>query len=185
MSEPNIIRAGDSASWSVSLPGHPPSAGWSLKYRLLWPAHPATEFAATASGDDYAVALSATATSAWPAGNATLVSFVERGTDPDTERLTIGQQVLTVLPNLVTATAFDARSKNRKALDDAEDALAKYMAKGQAHVSEYEIAGRKMKFRSTAEIIELINFYKRAVAKERAAQAFLDGGHSSRIQVRY
>jgi len=152
---------------------------------VLWPSAPAVEFEATASGDAYTVALTATFTSDWLAGNATLVSFVERGTAPDIERVTVAQQILAVLPNLVTATAFDSRSKARKALDDAEAALAKYMEKGQAHVSEYEIAGRKMKFRSTAEIIDLINFYKRAVAKERAAQAILEGGHPGRIQVRF
>ncbi|OHE72588.1 MAG: hypothetical protein A2Z99_05470 [Treponema sp. GWB1_62_6] len=172
MNEPTAFRAGDSASWAESLPDYPASAGWSLKYRLLWPAGSAVDIATAPAGDDFAVTLASSDTSTWAAGQATLVSWVEKGTD----RVTLEQKAVTILPDLTVATSHDGRSANKKALDQAEAALAAYAAGGKACVAEYEVAGRHMKFRDTQQILDLINHYKRLVAKETAALALMQGG---------
>lgn len=172
MNSPTTFRAGDSASWSESLSAYPASAGWVLKYRLLWPTAQGIDIPTTPDGDAHAVALSAASTKDWQAGPATLVAWVEKGNDS----ITIGQQPVQVLPDLRQQVNHDGRSANRRALDAAEAALLKYLEGGQSMVEEYEIAGRRMKFRSTQEIRDLIAFYKRAVAKETAAFAILQGG---------
>lgn len=177
MSEPTVFRAGDSVAWTRSLPEHLPADGWVLKYRLLWPAGTAVDIDTTAAGDEHAVDLGSADTANWPAGQVTLVAYVEK----DAQRVTLGQQQVSVLPDLTTAETFDSRTANQKALAAAEAALLAYMEKGQAHVAEYDIAGRKMKFRTAGEIVDLINHYKREVAKERAALAAIHGHVPGRV----
>lgn len=171
MNAPTTFRAGDSTSWSESLPDYLPADGWSLNLRLLWSSGGAN-IPTTPSGDEYAVSLTGTETANWPAGPATLVSQAVKGAD----KITLGSQAVTILPDLMTSASHDGRSANRKALEAAEAALAAYLTGGQAMVEEYEIAGRRMKFRSADEITKLINFYKPLVAKENAALALLQGG---------
>lgn len=160
---------------------YPASAGWTLKYRLLWPTGTAVQITATASGDDYAVSLSTTATAGWTPGQATLLSWVEKGS----ERITLAQQAVTILANLALASTYDGRSQAQKALADAKAALAAYMANGQLQVAEYEIGARRMKFRSADEIRGLIHHYEREVAAERALQAMLEGGTPGRVLTRF
>lgn len=173
METPTTFRAGDSVGWTQHLAAYLPADGWSLKYRLLWPATgTAVDITATVDGENHAVSLLAADTASWVAGPATLVSFVERAGD----RITLAAQAVTILPDLSAATMHDGRSRNEKALEDAEAALAAHVASGQTVVAEYEVAGRKMKFRTVLELENLIAFYRRAVAKERAALALLTGG---------
>jgi hypothetical protein len=171
---PPTLRAGDSVSWSASADGYLPAAGWSLKYRLLWPAG-AAELAATAAGSGWSVAQTSVQTSAWPAGSATLIARVEKGTGPALERVTLGSMAVTILPDLNAATQYDGRSQAQRGLDDANAALTAYLAGGKAHVAEYGIAGRQIKFRSVDEIRALIEHYTRQVSAERAATALLSG----------
>ena len=115
MNEPKNFRAGDSASWSESLPDYPASAGWSLKYRLMWPSGSGVNLTANPVGDDYAITLASASTASWLAGSATLVSWVEKGS----ERVTLAQQAVTILPDLTQAVTHDGRSANKQALDAA------------------------------------------------------------------
>jgi hypothetical protein len=184
MEEPTTLRAGDSVSWTKSLPAYPSADGWSLHYRLLWPTGTAVEITASASGVDYTVSLTAANTASWAAGAASLVSYVKKGSGASEERATLERLDVTILPDLTTAATFDGRTDNQKALADARAALKAYMASGKAHVSEYDIAGRKMKFRAAGEIIDLINYYEREVARERIATAIANGGAPGRVMYR-
>lgn len=181
MSEPTTLRAGDSAAWTRDdLTDYPAGAGWALKYRLLWATGASVDLTASPSASGYAVSLAAADTAVWPAGPATLAAWVER----DTERVTLGQQAITLLPDLAAASIYDGRSQARIALDATRAALAAYLTGGRAHVAEYEIAGRRMKFRSVLEMQELIAYYEREVARETAAAALLSGGSPGRVRVR-
>lgn len=171
MSTPDTFRAGDSISWSESLPDYLPSDGWSLKFRLLWSTGNAT-FDAAPSGDEYTVALTSANTASWSAGSATLVRWVEHSG----AKRTLSSNAVTILPDLTAAEQHDGRSRNRRALDDAEAALAAYLGGGKAMVAEYSIAGRTMKFRDAEQIVAIINHYRPLVARENAALALLSGG---------
>lgn len=179
--EPTTFRAGDSVAWSRHLPEYLPVDGWELKYRLLWPTGTAVPIATAAAGDEHTVTLTSANTANWPAGNATLVAWVEKA---DGTRVTLEQQPVLIQPDLTAAATFDSRTQNQKALVDARAALAGYMAKGQIHVSEYEIAGRKMKFRTSAEITDLISYYERQVAFEQSMLALAEGRATGRVSVR-
>lgn len=167
-SEPFAIRAGDSVAWTRSLPEFSAADGWALKYRLLWPttATP-VDIASSATATDHAVSLTAATTAAWPAGRATLVAYVERTVEAVLDRVSLESRSIDILPDLTTATSHDGRSQNAKALADLEAALAAYIAGGQGNVAEYTIGDRHMKFKSAAEIRELMDHYKREVARER------------------
>jgi hypothetical protein len=180
MTAPTTFRAGDSVAWTEDLPAYPASAGWVLKYRMLWPTGAAVPIATSAVGDAHAVSLTAANTAAWAAGSATLVSWVEKGV----ERVTFDQASVAILPNLAAAETFDSRSQAVKGLADAKAALAAYVAGGKVHVAEYDIAGRRMKFRTSKEISDLIDHYEREVAGERALAALLQGGSPGRVYLR-
>jgi len=167
--EPLSIRAGDSLSWSRSLPEYSAADGWTLKYRILWTtgSSPAS-FSAAGVGTQHTVTLDAETTAAWAAGRATLFVFVERTVaGPATERVSLETKTIDIAANLATATTFDGRSANVKALDDLRAALASYCTAGHGPVAEYQIGDRRMKFRSTTEIADLIAYYEREVARER------------------
>ncbi len=53
------------------------------------------------------------------------------------------------------------------------------------HVAEYEIAGRRMKYRSGAEILQQINHWKGILASEKRAERIAAGlGGGNKILVR-
>lgn len=181
MSAPTQFRAGDSVGWTETLPDYPPADGWVLKYRLLWPSGSPAEIESSSIDDEYEVQLSAAATSLWQAGAATLLSLVERGA----ERKVVGAVAVSVLPDLGALTTYDERTRNQRALEDARSALEAYLKSGRMHVGEYEIAGRRMRFRTADEIQALIEHYERECARERAAVAALDGRASGRVITRF
>ncbi|MDP3138185.1 MAG: hypothetical protein Q8N17_17865 [Burkholderiaceae bacterium] len=182
--EPTVIRAGDSVAWTRELAEYSAADGWALKYRLLYATGTAVDITSTAVATLHTVSLTAANTGAYAAGSATLVAYVEKGAGASLERATLESSAITILPNLITAATHDGRSANRIALANARAALASYMAKGQAHVAEYDIAGRRMKFRAATEITDLINYYEREVFRETAALAAINGVAAGRIAVR-
>jgi len=182
MSEPTTLRAGDSIAWTHTVPDSPASAGWVLAYRLIWPNGTAVDITTTPVGDDFSVDLPAASTSAYTTGHATLASWVSRGADV----YTLAQTAVEILPNLRTATIFDGRSGAEKRLEQARAALDSYLAGGKAHVASYDIGERKMVFRNSKELIDLIAFLESEVNKERAAMALFNGtGLPGRVHTRF
>ena len=171
MSEPTTLQAGDTITWSRSLSSYPASAGWVLKYRLLFAVGTAVDITATPSGADHAVSLLASATASFTAGAATLVPWVEKAD----ERYTLDPIPVTVLANLATATNFDGRTQNQRILQAAKAALETYVTTGKLTVEEYELNGRRMRFRNLAHINDTIALYERLVAAD-AARALANTG---------
>lgn len=179
--EPAFIRAGDTVTWRRTLADYPASSGWALKYRIINAAGK-IDLTATASGDDHLVSAAAVATATWAAGEYTWQAYAEKSG----ERHTVGTGRLTVQPNLAAqAAGFDARSTARKALDDTRAALATWIA-SRGHVQEYEIAGRRMKFASLADIEGRIRLMAREVAREESAEKLAAGlGAGRKVYVRF
>ena len=87
------------------------------------------------------------------------------------ERYTVGSGSLTVEKSFAAQATLDTRSTARSMLEALEACYLAYLTNGQGHVAEYEIAGRRMKFRNAAEIWQQIEKLKREVAAEdRAAR---------------
>jgi hypothetical protein len=83
----------------------------------------------------------------------------------------------------ITATA--ERTDAAKILDQLNAAYIAYTA-SNGHVAEYEIAGRRMKYRSAAEILTQINFWEARVASEKRAERIAAGlGGGNKVLVRF
>lgn len=165
------LIVGDTLAFTTTLPDYPASDGWTLTYRLV-PRTSGTQYELTASadGDAYDVAVSATTTALWTAGEYSWSSYVTKAA----ERYTVESGTITLLPDPGQVAAYDGRSQARKAVDDLRAALATYTA-SQGHVAEYEIAGRRMKFKDSTDILTLLNYWEIALQREEAAAAVAAG----------
>ena len=164
------ITAGDTFNPSVTVtPGYPASAGWVLTYRLIpqTPGLPVITLVCSPAGDDHQPNAAAAVTKLWQPGPYTWASYIERAG----ESYALEQGQLTLLPDPRTmAAGVDGRSTARRALDQLREALATYSA-SQGAVAEYEIAGRRMKFRAAEDIIKLIAYWEVQVANEERIAA--------------
>ena len=177
--EPTIIQAGDTTSWRRTLPACPADDGWTLSYRLI-NADSRLDVVASADGADHLVTLPAATTAAYPPGEYTWVAYAARGV----ERYTVAQGQLRVRPDLAAATApQDARTDAQRALADLRAALLRWLS-SNGHVQEYEIAGRRMRFASAADIRQRIALAESEVRREAAAQGLAPAG-ARRVLVRF
>lgn len=179
--EPGTLYTGDTWAWTRTLANYPASAGWVLKYTLINAAG-RINITGTASGDDHAISVAATTTAAYAAGTYTWQAFVEKAS----ERFTVGNGTVIVRLGLSSGSdGSDQRTTAQKAMEDALAALAAYTA-SRGMVAEYEIAGRKMKFRSLDEVRKLVNFWRREVQNEIDAENIRRGlGTSRKIFTRF
>lgn len=168
--EPTAFTAGDTVSWTRTLADYPASAGWVLSYTFI---NASAKFSATgtASGDDHAITLSAAATAEFAAGDYAWQSRVTKGAESYT--LATGRTI--VKPSFAALATLDSRSPARRALEAMESAYIAYLSNSQGHVAEYEIAGRRMKFRNAAEIWQQIEKLRAEVAKEDDAARLAAG----------
>jgi hypothetical protein len=179
--EPASVVAGDTITWLIATPDFPASAGWVLGYVLINAAGKIT-LTSSADGDDHLISISAATSAAYAAGDYTWQSAATLGT----ARHTIARGSLKIRPNLAAeAAGFEARSTARKALDDLRSALVTWLA-SNGQVQEYEIAGRRMKYASAADIQARISLVEREVAREDAAEKLAAGlNPARRILVRF
>lgn len=179
--EPASLRDGDTWKWTRTLPDYP-AGTWTLKYRFK-NATLATgfEIVATASGTNHAVTVAAATTATYTAGDYTWVAWVEGGSS---EVYTIGQGSMEVLPDYrsgTAAAALDDRTHARKMLT----AIEAWLESRDPGVAEYEIAGRRMKYIPTAELLKLHSRYTGMVAAETNASKVAQGlGGGRKIQFR-
>lgn len=177
--EPSEFRAGDTVKWQRTLSDYPASAGWSLSYRLINAAGK-IDIDASASVDDHLVSVASTASAAYAVGAYDWVAYVEKAG----ERYTVGSGRITIRPDLAAQSAgYDARSTARKLLDAVEAVLANRATRADL---EYEIAGRRMKSMSHADLLAARDKLKREVAAEEAASRIAAGmGSGRRVFVRF
>jgi hypothetical protein len=179
--EPGTLYTGDTWAWTRTLADYPASAGWTLKYTLINATH-RINITGTADGDAHVISVAAATTAAYSAGSYTWQAFVEKSA----ERFTVGNGSVTVKLGLSSGSGgSDQRTQAQEAMEDALAALASYTATS-GMVSEYEIAGRRMKFRSLDEIRRLVNFWRREVQGEIDAERIRLGlGTSRKIYTRF
>lgn len=162
----SVLRVGDTLDFTTTLTDYPASAGWVLTYRLVpRTSGTAITIVGIAVGDDHRTVAAATTTATWTAGEYSFSGYV----DLATEHYTVDDGVITLLPNLSTASAYDGRSQAQKALEDAQTALANFQATG-GRVRRYSIAGREMEFDNGGELLKLVSYWQAEVWKETAAK---------------
>lgn len=181
--EPSSVTAGDTIKWTRTLADYPANAGWVLNYRLINTAGH-IDIVGTASGSDHLINVLPGVAPAWAPGTYDWQAFVTNsGTG---ERYTIGTGRMVVLPNLSTQSAgFDTRSQARQILEGLQTAWLDAV-NNRAFVMEYKVAGRQFKFATRQEWILEIDYWKRQVAKEDAANKIARGlGSGRKVFVRF
>lgn len=163
--EPATLVAGDTATWRRSLADFPASAGWILGYTLVSPAQRYT-FSSTASGDDHLVSVPAATTVTWAAGAYQWRAQVSKAG----EVFTVASGSVQILPSFASAT--DARSSARKALDNLQAYLAD---SNNLAAAQYQIAGRSLSRYSVPDLLKLKGHLEQEVAREDAAQRVARG----------
>ena len=177
--EPDAVVAGDTLTWRRTLADYP-AGTWTLKYRLINAASK-IDITTTADGSDHLIAVTSTASATYTAGDYVWTAWVEK----TGERVTVGGGTMTVRPNIAALTTLDARTDAAKILDQLMAAYTAYTV-SNGLVAEYEIAGRRMKYRSAAEILEQIDRWKATVAAEKRAERIAAGlGGGNKVMVRF
>lgn len=183
------LVAGDTLDFPDDIPDYLPADGWTLKYRLTplftTPTQaPITLTASTYEVTKYRIQATPDQTAAWSAGTYSWARWVEK---------TGARQTLDPLTPFLAVTAdpsytvqgYDPRSHARKMVDLLEAALLSYTTSG-GHVAEYEIAGRRMKYASKAEIVTDISYWKSMLWKEGAIASMAAGNPNPRnIGIRF
>ena len=177
--EPQTITAGDSFTWQRTLADYPADS-WTLKYRLI-NADGKIDITASASGTDHLVNVAPATSAVYTAGAYTWTAWVEK----TGYRITIGGGTIEVKPNIAALTTLDARSDAAVIVDQLMAAYKTYTA-GNGHIAEYDIGGRRMKYRSAAEILDQINHWKSILASEKRAERIAAGlGGGNKVLVRF
>jgi hypothetical protein len=179
--EPAEVRAGDTVTWLKTLADYPAST-WALYYRLI-NATAKIDITATASGDSHLVSVVPTTSDDWTAGDYAYIAWVTSGTD----RVTVAQGKITVLPNLaaVTAAGYDLRTQAKKMLDAIDAALLSLSSGERLAVVEAEVSARRFKY-SFDGLEKLRNIYAAKVrAEENAERAKLGLGSRNKLNVRF
>lgn len=179
--EPASVVAGDTVTWQITLTDYPAGEGWTLKYRLINSAGK-IDITSSASGSDHLVFVAAATTAGWAAGTYSWQAYVD---GVSSQRFTVGSGQIVVKPNLAAeAAGFDTRTTAKKTLDLIDAALLAHGA--SAWTQEYEIAGRRMKFKSVADFMAMRDKLKAEVAREQAAERLALGlAPKSKVLVRF
>ncbi len=170
------LIVGDTLDFPTSIPDYPASSGYVLTYRLI-PRTSGTPITiiSGANGDDYRTQVEAVTTTDWADGEYSWFADVAK----DGDVFTVDSGVVTLLPNPRTATAYDGRSPARKALDAVNAVLSTWGT--NAHVQEYTIGNRSMRFATKAEAIQQRDMLKAEVWREEERDRTAAGQPSRRI----
>ena len=175
-STPLEVTAGDTLNWQVSLSDYLATDAWVLSYALV---NTTNKYVITASaaGAEHLINVSATTSATYAAGEYQWQAYVTKGA----LRNTVGDGTIKILPNLAgVAGGFDTRSHVKKTLD----AIESWLENKNPAVSEYEIAGRRMRYIPIADLLKLRDKYKNELRTEEAAKSSGLKG-KNRLQVRF
>lgn len=171
------LYAGDSLNFATETPGYSAADGWVLYYRLVpvSGAASAITLSSTAEGSSHRIQATAVTTAAWSAGDYAWSSWVQLAG----ETYTVQQGRLTVVDNPRTVAAgTDLRSHAERVLESIEAVIENRATQAQ---SEYQVAGRQLKYTPLSDLLALRDKYRWEVKRDRAAAR---GGLSNRVQVR-
>lgn len=176
--EPTKIVAGDTVSWTASYPDYPAGDSWVLTYEARGPK--AFSISTSASGDDFAVALTAADSDGYVPGKYTLYGLVSKGA----ERYTVYTGALEVVANPAEIQdGFEARGHAARMVALLEAAIENYAANPYQSIT---IAGRTSANWSLSELMKWRDVYRQEAKREEAAakveQGLAPGG---RVFVRF
>lgn len=174
MNIPATIRAGDTLAWTDSLADYP-APTWTLKYSLWKYGKTVITITGTSSGTDHAIAITAAASKNYAAGVWQWTAYAEKGSGATLERKTIESGLVTIKPDIASAsTSADLRSHAQKVLDAIEAVL-----EGRASHAEMSLTvnGKAIQYLKPDELIRWRSVYRREVSKS--------SGKSSIVRIQF
>ena len=176
------IVAGDYLAWKKSdLNSDYSNSSYTLSYkaRLEDSGSTVITITATASGSDYLIEVSQSATASYTVGIYYWDAYITK--DSDSERIRIDSGQWEVIENLATATT-DPRSSSKKIYDAV---LAVIEGRASQDQMSYSIAGRSLSRMSIQDLIKFEGIYKARWMKEVNESRMRDGlGTSNTIHAR-
>ena len=175
--EPATIVACDILQWKrTDLDSDYSNSSYSLSYkaRLEGTGSTVITITASASGDDYFVSVSQSATASYSVGTYRWQAYIIRTSD--SERVTGDRGTFEIIANRSASTA-DPRSHAKTMLDKIESLLE---GRADADVGSYSIAGRSLSKLTIDELMTWRDRYRaewmREVRRERALNGKRTGG---------
>jgi len=171
------LVVGDTLDFTDVVVDYPATDGWTLKYRLIpkfsTPAQaPITLVATTLNVTDYRIQAAPGLTETWTPGLYSWARWVEKvGARQTLDPLTPFLELLA--DPSTTAQGYDPRTPARIALDAINAALATHGS--QAHILEYTIGNRSMKFNAQADLLAMRASLAAEVWREDAASKMAQG----------
>jgi hypothetical protein len=175
------ITVGDTLDFSTDVINYPPSAGWTLKFRLVPKVTgTAIDITSAPSNDQHRVQVGPTVTATWAAGDYSWTSWVEKAG----ARYVTESGLVTLLPNPASSNVYaDPRSFAVKLLEQIEAALA---SRGNKAQLKYSIGDRSVEYSTFEELLKARSRLQREVAGEENAARLAAGLPSkNRILVRF
>ena len=174
--EPDILIAGDTATWRRTLGKYPASDGWVISYAL---AQQKTglqiKIPGTADGDDHLVNVPAAQTAAWSDGDYAGAGYCTNAATGD--RFTIWRGTITVAPDLAGEDPGDPRTHGRRVLDSINAVLE---GRASQEVLEMTIEGTVLRKATVADLLLLRDRYVVIVRKEEDRQKIASGRRTGR-----
>lgn len=161
--EPEVIRAGDTVTWTRDDATYSPAAGWTLTYYFRGAG--SFDVSTTGSGTRYTATLTAANSAALTAGLYTWIARAAKGTDA----VTVAEGRCTVARNVATAVAGDLQTWAEKTLAVVEAVLSGQITDG---IADYRIGEREVTKIPLDELFALRNRLRLEVAAERSGGAF-------------
>lgn len=175
--EPAKLTAGDTVKWKRALAHYKASEGWVLTYALRGAGN--IDLTASADGDDHLIEILAATSTAYTAGIYSWQAYATKGA----ERFGTGFGRIEILPNLaaVTDPTYEHRSEAKVIYDQLVAAYKSYTG-SRGGVQQYTIGTRQMTFRSAADFIKEIEYWRAQVEAEEIAAGL---GKGRNIFVRF
>lgn len=172
--EPTRFAAGETVTWSRTVPGFP-SSEWTLRYYLRGAGK--LDIPSTAQADgSFLVAVRPIDTEKAPAGAYRWTAYAEKGSGSALERHPVGTGLVIITANLVTAAAGELQSHAEQMLAAIEARLRGRLTTDQL-IESYGVAGRQV-VKIAFEQLEIARRrYRAEVMRER------NGGRLPRIEV--
>jgi hypothetical protein len=179
--EPLSFRAGETVKWEKTLANYPAGEGWALTYYLVGPNQKLT-ITTAASGDAFAVTISAATTETLSAGD----HYLEGRASKAGEVFSVFSGSVKVLPNFADdgaiAAGYDGRSFARR----VRDAL-RAMVEGTAEFPEiaYTIFGeRNVQLVPLKDRMDALALFESKVAEEEKAER-ANRGERTGVYIRF
>jgi hypothetical protein len=164
---PTQIRAGDDYLLTIEVSDYS-SSDYNLSTRLI-NQKTSLSFTATANANvlgSFDIVIASSDTTDLIKGNYSFIGQAEHKTT--LKKTTVIDQLVEVLPNLISATATDLRTTAQKLIEMLDAALINHGA--QAYTQSYSIQGREMSFNSHEDFMKFRNQIKAEADRDTRKQ---------------